>query len=334
MSLVYSKESEVPMLSFIKVDPTTYVIHFAKGAVKREGKGLSFFYFRPTASIVAVPTASVDVPFIFNEMTADFQPVTLQGLLTYRIADPKKIAGALNFTLAPDGRRYVTEDPDKLGQRLVNMTQVLTRPAVQKLGLKAALTASDEIASAALAAVRGSDAFKALGVEVLAVSLLAVRPTPETAKAIEAEAREELLKKADEAISERRNAAVEQERRIKENELTTEARVQERRQELARSELASQIGLETQREELVRARTENAKKEADARAYAMEASLKPLGALDPRTLEVLALSQGNPRALVAHAMRALAADAGKIGNLTITPDLLSELMREEDGRKG
>ena len=34
------------------------------GAVAREGAGLSFFYFAPTTSLVAVPMASVDVPFM------------------------------------------------------------------------------------------------------------------------------------------------------------------------------------------------------------------------------------------------------------------------------
>lgn len=32
-----------------------------------------------------MPTGSVEVPFIFEELTSDFQTVTVQGQITYRI---------------------------------------------------------------------------------------------------------------------------------------------------------------------------------------------------------------------------------------------------------
>ena len=74
---------------YFKAAPTTYVLQYVNGRVKREGTGLSFFYFAPTTTLVAVPVGSTDVPFIFNEITSDFQPVTVQGHLTFRVADPR-----------------------------------------------------------------------------------------------------------------------------------------------------------------------------------------------------------------------------------------------------
>ena len=44
--------------------------------------------------------------------------------------------------------------------------------------------------------------------EILGVSVRGVKPTPDTARALEAEAREAILKGADEAIYARRNFAV------------------------------------------------------------------------------------------------------------------------------
>ena len=70
------------MLSFMKVPPTTYVLQYKHGKIKREGAGLSFLYYAPTSTIVAIPMASADVPFVFQESTADFQSVTIQGQLT------------------------------------------------------------------------------------------------------------------------------------------------------------------------------------------------------------------------------------------------------------
>src|SRR5512136_2762176 len=100
-------------IRFIKVQPTTYLLQYRHGAIVREGLGLSFFYYAPTTSLVAVPVASTDTPFIFQEATADFQNVTIQGQVTYRVSEPKKLASLLDYTLAPNGQTYVSEDPQK-----------------------------------------------------------------------------------------------------------------------------------------------------------------------------------------------------------------------------
>ena len=63
-------------IKFIKAEPTTYLLQYKKGRVVREGAGLSFFYYAPTSSLVSVPIGTTDVPFIFSEVTADFQEVT------------------------------------------------------------------------------------------------------------------------------------------------------------------------------------------------------------------------------------------------------------------
>ena len=80
------------MLAFMKARPTTYVIHYQRGRVKREGAGLAFLYYSPTSSIVAVPIGSADLPFVFTEITSDFQTVTIQGQLTYQVSDPRRLA--------------------------------------------------------------------------------------------------------------------------------------------------------------------------------------------------------------------------------------------------
>src|SRR5436305_12606847 len=95
---------------YFKAPPTTYVIQYAGGRVKREGPGLSFYYFAPWATLVAVPAGSTDVPFIFSETTADFQTVTVQGHLTYRVGDARRLAGLLDYSLKPDGE-YASADP-------------------------------------------------------------------------------------------------------------------------------------------------------------------------------------------------------------------------------
>ena len=108
-----------------------------------------------------------------------------------------------------------------------------------------------------LASLQNSPAVQMLGVEVLGLSILSIKPTPEMAKALQAEAREELLRQADEAIYARRNAAVEMERTIKENELKTEIAVEEKKRQVRETQMAAEIAVEEQRATLVDQRVEN-----------------------------------------------------------------------------
>jgi hypothetical protein len=317
----------------------------------REGAGISFLYYSPTTSLVAVPVGSTDVPFIFEEQTADYQSISLQGQITYRIAEPKKLAGLMDFTLAPSGRGYASEDPEKLPQRVVNLVHVLARAEIEKLPLRQALRASEALVTAIRGQLGALPELAALGLEVLGLSLLAIKPTPETARALEAETREQLLKGADEAIFMRRNAAVEQERSIKENELNTEIAVeskkrqiretqmeaekavQEKQAQLERAQLETKIGLEEERRKLVALAAENSKSESDTRAYGISTTMKALSSADAGVLQALATSGMKPQQLIAFAFQELAAKAEKIGTLNISPDLLSELLDKPASKK-
>ena len=50
-----------------------------------------------------IPLSTVDALFVLNESTGNFQLVTVQGQVTYRVSDPKQLASLLNYTLAPEG---------------------------------------------------------------------------------------------------------------------------------------------------------------------------------------------------------------------------------------
>jgi hypothetical protein len=312
-------------IRFIKAPPTTYVIQYHAGQVKREGAGASFFYYAPTSTIVTVPLASTDAPFVFNEVTADFQAVTIQGQLTYRVAEPRRLAALLDYSLGPGGK-YASDDPQKLSERLVQAAQFLARSVTERMPIRDVLAGADAIGTQVLAALRGLDAVAALGVEILGLVILSLKATPEMAKALEAEVREALNRRADEAVYARRNAAVEQERRIKESELQTEIAVEEKRRQIRETQMATEIALEEQRAALIDRRVENERKDADSRAYALEATVKPLRSMDWRTLMTLASGGADPRTMIASAFQELAANAQKIGELNVTPDLLVSMI--------
>lgn len=329
-------------LRYAKTTPSTYVIQYRNGQPVREGMGLAFFYFAPSASLVSVPLESVDVPFMFNEVSSDFQEVTVQGQVTYRVANPKLLASLMNFTLKANGE-YLSEDPPKLPQRVVNAVQVQLRAVLSGQTLQELLRGSERVVQTVREGLRLPDGLASLGLELVNLSILAVRPSPETARALEATVREQILKQADDATYLRRNAAIEQERAIKENELNTEIAVEtkkrqiretqleaeraalEKRQEIQRQDMSGRIELEDSNQALTRLRVENARKEADAKAYAVAAVMKAVQGVDPKVLQALTVGNADPSALIAMAFQGLAENAERIGELNITPDLLQQL---------
>lgn len=314
---------------YVKFPPTVYVIKYRNGQIVRQGAGLSFFYFTPNSILVSVRMASADVPFIFNEVTADFQDVAIQGELTYRVKDPKALTTILDFSHDAIGR-YRSDDPDRLNERLIHAAQILARSFTQRHSMRDLLVKSDELVTEMVAGLRASPAVELLGVEVLGLSILSIKASPEMSKALQAEARENLLRKADEAVFLRRNAAVELERQIKENELNTEIAVEHKKREVRETQMQADISVEQQRADLVDRRVENEKKEADSRSYALSTSIEPLKGVDWRTLMAASAGGINPKLFVAMAFRDLAENAEKIGNLNISPDLLETLLSTKE----
>lgn len=278
-----------------KGEPSTYVIRYRAGRPVKHGRGLDLWYLPYNTSIAAVPVVSQDAQFIFNEATANYQEVAIQGQLSYRIDNPLEVAQQLDFTLDPKTGKYRSKDPDKLAQRLINAVQAHTRKGVSQIPLDQALITVRELASEVLAAVRREPDLQALGVVVENLHFTAVTATPEMRKALEADYREGLQRKADRAIYDRRAAALEEERKIRQRELNTD------------------IELEERRKDLVEMQAQNSLKLAEAEAKADELKLSPYGELAPQALVGLALKEW-------------AANAGTIGNLSITPDMLGQIV--------
>jgi hypothetical protein len=148
-------------------------------------------------------------------------------------------------------------------------------------------------------------------------------------------------------VYQRRNAAVEQERAIKENELNTEVAVENKRRQIEearrealrsvrekerqiqREDMAGSVALEEQRTAYVAAASANVRAEAEARAFAAAAMAGALAQLPPASLEVLAATGFDSGRLVALAFRRLAENAEKIGHLNVSPDLLHQLIRDD-----
>lgn len=313
---------------YLKTPPTRHVSLFKNGRAVRQGAGASFWYFAPTSSLVSVELGSADVPFVFEEISADFQDVSIQGQLSYRVTDPEKLITVLNYEVDARGR-YVSEDPEKLNDRLIQLVQQRSHKFCQGEPLQSLLLKNDEIGADLLESLRFSEIVAMHGIEILSLAVLAIKAAPEMAKAMQADAREQLLLRADQAVFARRNTAIELERSLKENELNTERAVEEKRLEVRRAKMQADVSIELQRAELVDQQVANNRKTAEAQNEALRATLDALKTVDWKTLTA-ASGNGDAKGMIAMAFQQLAENAQKIGRLDISPDLLNKLL-ESDG---
>ena len=282
------------LIRYFKGEPSTHVIRYRNGKVVASGEGANFWYMPLNTSVAAVPVVSQDAQFLFTETTANYQEVSIQGTVSYRIIDPLLVASRLNFTIDPSTSRYASEDPDKLITRIVNLIQGQTRSKVNALSLEDAITRVHNLAVEVFQEIVEADSIAQMGIALESLHFTALKATPEMQKALEADYREGLQQRADQAIYARRAAAVSEEREIRQSELNTEVELENRRRDLVDTQARNNLIL------------------AEAEAKADELKLNPY-------------SEMPPQALLALAMKEWAGNAGKIENLSITPDLLTKM---------
>ncbi|PTY38256.1 NrtR-regulated NrtX [Saccharospirillum sp. MSK14-1] len=342
---------------YFKADASTYVIKSNHGKVVEQGRGLSFFYLEQTTSIAAVPMSAQEAPFVFNMQSADFQDVRVQGQITFRVVDAIKTTEVLNFTLNRSGFGYVSEDPMKLNERVIRVAQSIIQARIQERSLRQVLKDGQATLQLLEQGLDGHKTLAAMGIEVLDVSLTAIRPNTETARALEAEAREAILKEADDAVYLRRISAVEQERTIKEAELQTDYSVQQKEQEIAEQQienkrrlmlgdmesqreqqlaviaskkvaLEADVANEAERQKLIELSVLNRKQEADAEAYRLKTQMEAMNTLPVETLKALVMGNMNAEQLMAVAMENLSGSVTSIGELNLSPDLLGQVFKK------
>jgi regulator of protease activity HflC (stomatin/prohibitin superfamily) len=309
---------------YLKNSPTIYTTRYSRGKLVSQGTGQSYFYFAPLTTLVSVNMASIDAPFMFEEVTRDLQEVIIQGQLTYRVKDAQVLASVLDHTLDQRGK-YISDDPTKIQERLTQAVQVLSRGHVQNQTLVEAVTQSDRLGTALREGLSSSELASMLGIEVLTINVLSIKATPEMTKALQAETRERVLLKSDEAVYARRNTAIELERQISENQLRSEKAVEEKKREVRQAQMEADIAIESKRADLVDQQVANESKMAKARAEALGDLLANVRTVDWRVLAAT-LGTMDGKQTMAMAFQQLAENAERVGQLQITPDLLQSIL--------
>ncbi len=337
-------------IQYKKFEPTEYVMKVKQGQVVQEGLGLSFFYNTLTTSMIVIPATAFDTSFAFDSIkTSDFQDVSVQGDISYTITDYERAARMVDFSYKgskKENQAVLAEAKQKMSKRIMNMAKVYATKFISTKDVRTAIVSGDALAADLRECMRRDETIREFGLELVSVTILGILAKPDTQKALEAAAREEILKLQDDAIYKRRNAAIEQERMVTENELNTEIKiaekqkekrekemetkrlVQEKQAELDARKLQDDIRLEEENRRLVELQTENEKKKSDAKAYDSAVLLKTFATIDTEIVKALAASGMDSKALIAKAFVEIGDKADKIGVLNVSPDLLETLTNE------
>jgi len=309
----------------IRAEQSAHLLVYKGGALRRSGRGLAFWFVPLTTSIAEVPVDDRELTFLFHARTADFQDVSAQGVLTYRVVAPETLAERIDFSIDLAEGYYRKQPLEQLAAMLTELAQQLAIAWMGKTPVRSVLaTGQDEVRDRIATGLHAEEALGAMGVEIVSVRVSAISPTADLEKALEMPSREAIQQEADEATFQRRALAVEKERAIQENELQNQI-------ELARREasLIEQHGLNERR----RAEEEAAAQRISAESLAANERLKTettaeriqkveeaRNAAERERMDVY--RDMPPRVMAGLAARELAGKLQKIEHLNVSPELL------------
>jgi len=306
-----------------------HIEHVRNGKIIHAGTGSSF-WFRPLSAVLSeIPVDDRELPLLFHARTADFQDVTVQATLTFRLTDPALAAARIDFSIDPDTGRWRATPLEQVAGLLAETAQQHALDLLAGMALTDALVGGVAAVRAAIAAGIADDPrLVATGIAVIGVRVVAIRPEPEVEKALRTPTRELVQQEADRATYERRAVAVERERAISENELQSQIELARREEQLVgqrgtnarrgaeEDAAAGQIATEAEAlraERLAESRAHGVREVGEAQAAAEAAKLAAYRDLPEAILFGLALKE-------------LAGHLPQINSLVLTPDLLAPVL--------
>ncbi|MFD8755114.1 SPFH domain-containing protein [Kitasatospora sp. NPDC059577] len=316
-------------LRHLRAVPTAHIRHLRRGRVAHDGTGLAF-WFRPlTAAISEVPVDDRELAMLFHARTSDFQDVSVQATLTYRITDPATAATRVDFGIDPDTGAWRAAPLDQLATLLTETAQQHALGLLARTPLAGALANGVEAVRGRMTeGLAGEPRITETGLAVIAVRVVALRPEPEVERALRTPARELVQQEADRATFERRAVAVEHERGIAENELANRIELARREEQLLAQQGANQRLQAEEEAAADRVRTDAEAQRRTRLAAAEAQASRELGEARAaaEAAWLAAHQQADPAVLRALALMRLAEHLPRIDSVTLTPDVLTGLL--------
>ncbi len=221
------------LVRHLRAEPTTHVIAYKKGEMTKSGRGVALWFSPMSSSLAEVPVDDRELTFLFHGRSSDFQDVTTQGVITYRVAAPEVTAERIDFSIDLKSGLHRKQPLEKLALVLNELAQQFASAYVVRTPVRELLIHGQErVRRDILGGFEQDAGVDVLGIEIVSIRVSSIKPTADLEKALETRAREKIQQEADEAVFERRALAVEKERAIAENELQNQIALATREEQL------------------------------------------------------------------------------------------------------
>jgi regulator of protease activity HflC (stomatin/prohibitin superfamily) len=304
---------------------SSYLLRYRNGHMIRAGRGLALWFLPLATSLAEVPVDDRELAFMFRARSADYQDVSVQGVVTYRVASPELLSERIDFSIDLRRGRWLRQPLEQLGSLLTELAQELALGYVGAAAVRALLAEGPErIRSRIETGLRADEALTALGLEIVSVRVSAVRPDGDLERALELPVREAIQEAADEATFKRRAQAVEKERAIRENELQNEIELAVREERLIEQRGQNERRRATEEAEgrRIAAEGDAHRVRIGAEAEAQRVRLVEAAAVEGETARMRVYREMPPAILAAIAARELTGKIERIDHLNISPELL------------
>src|ERR671911_2580965 len=168
-----------PFIRHLRAEPTSHVLGYRGGELRREGPGLAFWFRAINAAIAEVPIDDRELPFLFHVRSADFQALTVQGVVSYRVVDPKRVARRIDFAIDLNTGRWTQTPLEQLAGLVMQLAQQFVIDELVKRDVRQLL--ADGVAPIRghiAAGLAGEAALADLRIEGVAVRVAPAAPTP------------------------------------------------------------------------------------------------------------------------------------------------------------
>lgn len=318
-----------PLLRHLRAEQSSHVLTFRGGRLRHSGRGLSVWFFPLSTTIAEIPMDDRELSFLFHGRSADYQDVTVQGVITYRVVEPEALAGRVDFGLDLVRGVHLKQPFEKIGLLLTQLSQQFVWAYLAQTPIRTILADGYRVIREQIAAALGAEeGLAGLGLEIVSVRVSSLAPTADLEKALEMPMRERIQQEADEASFARRALAVEKERAIQENALQNQI-------ELARREeqLIAQQGQNERRRVGEEAEAKALAAEAEARCARIQMAAKAEGVQLLARAEVegerarMDIYKELPSSvMLGLAAQELARKLQRIDHVNLTPELLAPLL--------
>src|SRR6266700_7903467 len=109
----------------LRSDASVHVARYRNGRLVKSGRGLAFWFTMHRASVAELPMDDRNMVLFFKGRSKDFQAVTVQGNLTWRVVDPNVLGTRIDFSIDLKTGRHITKPIEQIDALLTGMSQQL-----------------------------------------------------------------------------------------------------------------------------------------------------------------------------------------------------------------